>query len=167
MKFRSLLRADYNAQCIIDVPWDQLHAAGIRGLLFDVDNTITAWHSMEVSREVRDLFLRLKEQGWLICLVSNSYALRVRPIGEMLGVPSIHMAGKPRSRSFHTACNWLKLHPHQVAMVGDQLLTDMLGANRIGLTTVLVNKVDRKESWFTANINRRIEGFLKRRANKS
>ena len=136
---------------------DALWEKGLRGLLFDLDNTLTPWHGMEIDADTLAWFQTLREKGFKACIVSNGDRKRVQPIGDMLGLPALFRARKPRRKALLAACAMLELPPQAVAMVGDQLYTDILGANRAGLTTILTEIIHPREFWGTRHISRRME----------
>ena len=164
MKTKERFTADFEAASLRQLPLEQLRQRGVRGLIFDLDNTITGWHSMEISEEVRQWFAALPMEGFSACILSNSHQERVLPMGELLGLPALHMANKPLTAGYLKACRQLGLPPEQVAMVGDQLLTDIWGGNRAGLTTVLLTElVDDHEFFATRLFARRVEKLLRQR----
>jgi len=164
MEKKKRFKADFEVADLRRLPLEQLRQLGIRGLIFDLDNTITAWHSMEISEEVRQWFAALPEQGFSACILSNSHQERVLPMGKLLGLPALHMAKKPLSAGYLKACQMLGLPPEQVAMVGDQLLTDIWGGNRAGLITVLLTElIDNQEFFGTRLFSRRLEKLMRKR----
>ena len=152
---------DWEWDSILAIPLAELRQQGIVGLIFDLDNTITAWHSQEISEPVLHWFAELKRQGFRACILSNSDASWVEPIAECLGIPFVASAGKPRQRGFRNACVLLDLPQEQVLMVGDQLLTDVGGAHAAGLKVGLVPKLYPREHWGTKHISRRIERLIR------
>ncbi len=157
-----LLRPDMKVHRISDIRAEDLHARGIRGILLDVDNTITAWHSMELSRQVCTWVGDMLQAGFRVCILSNGHAERVLPLTEQLGVPAIHNARKPLACGYRRACALLDLPAKQIAMVGDQLFTDIAGANKLGMTSILTEIIDKKEFWGTRHISRRAEYLAKK-----
>ena len=166
MRKKSRFVADIEVNHICEIPLDELKAKGISGLIFDLDNTITAWHSMEVAEHTRNWFAQLAEQGFFACILSNSHKERVMPIGNLLGIPAIHMAKKPTKGGYMLACKKMSLSASQVAMVGDQLLTDIFGGNRVGLTTILTSMMDENEFWMTRVFSRTLERHIKKRCQR-
>ena len=157
---------DMHVSRIVDIPLDELKSKGIKGLLFDVDNTLTAWHSQDVAPEVVAWLADLPQQDFSPCILSNSYDGRVRPLAEKVGLPFICNAKKPTKAGFLAACKKLSLTPSQVAMVGDQLLTDVGGANAVGLFTICVDIIDPREYWFTRFFSRRVEKNIRKKLAK-
>lgn len=163
MKRKPLLRPDLRFSGVTAIDPARLLSRGIRGLLLDLDNTLTNWHGMEISTPVQAWLKQATAAGLQLCILSNGHAERVRPIREMLGIPALHMSGKPRPSAFRRGCQELGLPPEQVAMVGDQLFTDVLGGNMAGLTTILLTElIDPHEMWWTKHVARPLERLLVR-----
>ena len=152
---------------ITDIPLDTLRERGIRGLLLDLDNTITEWHEDEVADATRQWLHDLREKGFSACIVSNNHKQRVNRVAGQLGLPCLYSAAKPRRKGYRQASALLKLPPQQLAMVGDQLLTDVLGGNRAGLTTIFVQYINHREHWGTTHIFRPVERWLMKRLERS
>lgn len=164
MKRKPWFKADLEAASLASLPLAELRQKGIRGLIFDLDNTITAWHSQEIAQDIQDWFASLPEQGFTACILSNSHGERVRPMGLLLGLPALHGAKKPLAAGYRRACRALGCKPEEVAMIGDQLLTDIWGGNLAGLFTVLLTQlIDPKEFLGTRLFNRSLEKLLRRR----
>lgn len=162
MKNRNPFLPDLEVNRVTDIDFELLLEREIQGILLDLDNTLTVWHGMQVESEVIAWLEKAKVLGFRLCIVSNSYAARVQPMGDLLSIAVLPMSGKPRKRAFIQGCRKLGLEPKQVAMVGDQIFTDIFGANRAGLTTILTNPIDSVEMWATAHISRPAERLLRR-----
>lgn len=146
---------------LLDVPLEELAAAGVRAFIFDLDNTITEWNSQELRTEVEEWFKLLREQGFKACILSNNGARRILQISQRLGIPFIHRARKPMRASFLQAVALMGVTPSETAVIGDQIFTDVLGGNRAGLYTILVKPLDRREFYGT-KISRAMEFFVLR-----
>lgn len=118
---------------------------GIRGLILDLDNTIIPWHAGDIGPETEDLVRKFRDSGLSLCIVSNALDKRVTSLLEPLGVPWVSRAAKPRRKPFFRALKILGTLPEETAVVGDQLFTDILGGNRLGLYTVLVVPMSKRE----------------------
>lgn len=138
-----------------------LEERGITALLVDLDNTLTAWRSRDLPEASIAWLKMLREQGIPVCLVSNSRApRRVGHIAETHGLPFVAWANKPRGGGFRRALEHLALESTEgVAMVGDQLFTDILGARRAGLYAILVEPLSMREFVGTMLI-RRLERWI-------
>ena len=97
----------------------------------------------------------MKEQGIQVTVVSNNNEQRVKDFADPLGIPFIHSARKPFVRAFKRAIQEMRLRD-EVVVIGDQLLTDVLGGNRVGLHTILVVPVAQTDGLVT-RFNRKIE----------
>ncbi|MGE5508009.1 MAG: YqeG family HAD IIIA-type phosphatase [Chitinophagales bacterium] len=142
---------------------ERLWAGGIRGFVLDVDNTLCVWDlgSPQVPQDVVDWAERAKARGFKLCIISNGRPARIAAVGERLGIPAIARARKPFGSGFRRALALLGTAPEATAMVGDQLLTDVLGANRMGLRSILVPALSCRE-FIGTKVNRMVEGVLRR-----
>lgn len=141
---------------------EQLKEKGIKALIFDLDNTIIPWGSDEMPDETVQWFVNLKKEGFKVCIVSNNSENRVGQMAGILQIPAIHNAAKPLRRAFRRAVQMMDVKPEETAMVGDQIFTDVLGANRIGLYTILVVPINKKE-FIGTRVNRQLEKLVLRR----
>ena len=150
---------DLMVKNIYSLPLEELKAKGIRCLLFDVDNTIVPYNSQGLTQEAIDWFRIPKEQGFLMSILSNNSAERVTPVSEKLGIPFVARAKKPSSDGAKRAMKMLGVKPSETAMVGDQLITDVFGGNRVGFYTIVVEPMNKNEFWGT-KINRKLEKII-------
>ncbi|NMB36126.1 MAG: YqeG family HAD IIIA-type phosphatase [Firmicutes bacterium] len=134
---------------IYGIDLQDLKGRGIKGLILDLDNTLVPWNDHAVYPEVRAWIRTLKEAGFRACIVSNNDARRGKKIMEILEIPAFWRAVKPRRRTFRKAVAAMELWPSEVAVVGDQVFTDILGGNRLGLYTILVRPINKREFWGT------------------
>jgi uncharacterized protein len=156
---------DIYQKSIYTINYKKLKSSGIKCILFDVDNTLVPLHIKKPPKKVKDLIERLKEMGFRIILLSNASRRRVKPFKEILEVDCSAMSLKPFGKKYRKIIKEYKLELNEVAAVGDQLLTDILGGNRAGITTILVNPISLRDRLST-KINRGIEGIIMRRAAK-
>lgn len=117
---------------------------GIKGLLCDIDDTLVTHNYPLPTKEVEKWVKDLKNAGILLCFVSNNYYKRVKPFAEKLNVPFFCMSGKPAERNYKKAVAALDLKKEETAMLGDQLFTDIKGANLFGITSYKVNPIGEK-----------------------
>lgn len=143
MSIFSKLRPDMLAKTVYDVDYGSVYASGVRGIIFDIDNTLVA-HGDPANENVKALLDSLKAQGFRICLISNNSEKRVVPFAESCAVRYVCRAKKPRRSAFFHAMEVLGTGTADTLFVGDQLLTDVLGANRAGIRTCMVIPVDRR-----------------------
>ena len=136
-----------------------LQERGVKAVLLDLDNTLVPYRAYgECPPELRAWLDGLHLAGIQTMLVSNGSRRRVRYWRELLGIPGFGPAGKPWF-GFNKALKQLKLNAKQVAMVGDQLFTDVLGGNLVGALTILVQPISKKELGYTRLI-RRLERLI-------
>ena len=158
-----MLRPTLLAEAIWCLDLSSLHRSGIRGIILDLDNTIANWNETQVHPKARAWIVEARRLGMRLCLASNSVrAGRVLKVARSLEVPALTRAGKPFARAFRRAMAELGTEPHSTCAVGDQVFTDILGANRMGMTTVLVSPLSPRESPHTRLI-RLLERPLRRR----
>lgn len=139
------LRPNLYVRSLLHIPLLELYQRGIRGLIIDLDNTVTQWGRPALDQQVEEWFKKLKDYNLSACLLSNNRQIRVHLIAERLKIPAISKAGKPRARAFRRAMEILGTKPEETAVIGDQIFTDVFGGNRLGLYTVLVVPLDKRE----------------------
>lgn len=126
------------------IPFEELYKNGYRGVIFDIDNTLVP-HGAPADERAILFFERLKSIGFQSVLLSNNKEPRVKMFHDDVHVPYIYKAGKPSVKGYLKAVEMMGLTKEQVLFVGDQLFTDVWGANRSGLTTYLVKPIHPKE----------------------
>jgi HAD superfamily phosphatase (TIGR01668 family) len=132
---------------------------GVRGIITDLDNTLVGAKHPQATPELTNWLRKVAAMGFQIVIVSNNSELRVSRFSDPLSIPYISSAKKPGNSAFRRALGMMKLNPEQVVVVGDQMLTDVLGGNRLGLHTILVVPISPKDEGFFTRINRRIERY--------
>jgi len=128
---------------------EALRARGIRGIIFDLDSTLGPWGFTRLPPELPSFLNQLEQQGLSLAFLSNHSGRGRQALRESLGGrPLIFRAGKPRPSGFLRLLKLLGLPAAQVAMVGDQLFTDIWGAKRLGLWAILVPSLaPAREPW--------------------
>ena len=157
----NLLCPNIIAKTLYDIEMNELQQQGIKGIIFDLDNTIIPWDSSNMSPEIIQWIQALLDQDFKICLVSNNMGKRVQTIAGIFDIPFVSRAYKPAKTGFRQAIVKMALTESQVAVVGDQLFTDVLGGNRLGLYTIWVAPLSATE-FFGTKIARRLEKFAVR-----
>lgn len=150
---------DLHVSSIYQIDIQALKNRGIKGIITDLDNTLIEWNRPQATPKLMEWLNGLEQEGFKVIVVSNNNQTRVSSFAEPLGIPYIHRAKKPTSSSFHEALKKLELSSTEAVMIGDQMLTDIFGGNRLGLYTILVVPVAETDGFFT-KFNR----FLERRA---
>lgn len=144
---------DIYQKSIYTINYNKLKNNGIKCLLFDLDNTLVPYKTKKPTNKVIELFNSLKEQGFKVVLFSNSSRKRLQPFKDTLEVDCCARAWKPSSKKFISVINELGFNISEVAIIGDQILTDVLGGNRVGITTILTNPIS-KNDYFLTYFNR-------------
>ncbi len=126
---------------ITDITLQDLQQWGLRGLLLDVDNTLTTHGSQELSVEVQQWLETMKQAGIALTVVSNSWEWRVAPFAKKIGLRHISLSCKPLPFGFLRGIRRLQLPKEQCAAIGDQVFTDILGANLCGITCVQLQPI--------------------------
>lgn len=162
------LRPHRKIHRIEEIDCRALLSQGIRGIMIDLDNTPAHWHNREVSPAVAAWFATLWQAGLRACMVTNAgHVHRVRPVASRLRLPWVIRVCKPLSRGFLTGMRLLETGPEQTAVVGDMLFTDILGGNRLGLLTILVDPLSHRESFFARHLLRPLERLIGREPKSS
>ena len=152
----SLLIPDLHVTSVYDIDLVQLKQRGVRGIITDLDNTLIEWDRPDATPELIEWIKKLKEHGFSVVIVSNNNETRVSKVAEPLGVPYIHQAKKPTTNAFRKAARLMELPVGETVVIGDQLFTDVLGGNRMGLYTILVVPVSQTDGLIT-RFNRGLE----------
>lgn len=134
---------------IYELPIEELKQAGIKGIIFDIDNTLVPYDEAEPTEKIISFFEALQEKGLKITLVSNNTEDRVVKFNEKLKVLALHKAKKPSRKSFRKALEMMQCSENEAIIVGDQIFTDVYGGNRAGLKTYLVSPISDKDEWQT------------------
>ena len=129
---------------------------GIRGIITDLDNTLVPWDVKNVTPQVVEWLESMQEENIKVTIISNNKQERVQIFSEPLGVPFMFSARKPLRRAFIAAAKEMELQRDQVVVIGDQLMTDVLGGNRAGFYTILVVPIVQTDEKIT-RVNRMME----------
>lgn len=144
-----------------DVQASLLRAHGIRGLMVDLDDTLLASDQDRIPRANVAWLEGLRAEGFAVVLLSNGEPTRVARLAEELGIVGFSLSGKPLPRAFRKGLAALDLPPHAVAMVGDQVFTDVVGANWAGVTSILVRPLSAGK-WLHTRLARYLERLVLR-----
>lgn len=126
------------------IDFEELYKEGYRGLLFDIDNTLVK-HGEDATDEAVELFGRLKDMGFQICLISNNQVERVERFNKRVNVNYIYNAHKPSRKNYLKAMEMMHTDLSNTIFIGDQLFTDVYGAKRCGMRHILVEPIDKHE----------------------
>ena len=126
------------------IDFDALYRAGYRGVIFDIDNTLVP-HGAPADERARALFCHLKEIGFDCCLLSNNQLPRIELFNQDIHVKFIENAHKPSVKNYRKAMQMMGTNTGNTLFVGDQLFTDVYGARRTGIYSILVKPIHPKE----------------------
>lgn len=157
---RQLLKPDIRCNSIFDINLEILTEKGIKGLLLDVDNTLAMWKSMSVEANVRLWLDNIKTKGIKVCLVSNGKKKRIISMAKDLDIWYVYQAKKPAKSGFLKALKLLNTKASETALIGDQIFTDILGGNRLGLLTILVEPINRNYEFVSTKLLRIMEKLV-------
>jgi len=152
----SVLFPDHYLKSVTSLTPALLKRWGIRGLILDVDNTLTTHGSPDIDGGVQRWLAAMREHHIKMTILSNNTLRRVQPFAKALRMGFIASGAKPLARGFERAAAKLSLAKNEIAVVGDQIFTDVLGGNLWGAKTVLVKPI-RPETTTRFRIKRRIE----------
>ena len=130
-----------------DIPYDMLRKEDIKLILMDMDNTLIDYKA-DYSKELRRWIKEMKPKGIKLYIVSNSFGdKKIRKVSKELGLQYFHKAGKPSRRGFRKVFDdFPDIKKEQTLMIGDQLFTDVWGGNRFNIKTLLVKRINKKET---------------------
>jgi len=150
-------------ESVTDVSPAHLRSRGIRGVILDLDNTIVRWHQEDIDDATISWLESLKAHKMPLCILSNSVlSKRSERIAGRLGCFFVRQARKPAKQGFLKAMAAMGTHPANTAIVGDQMFTDILGGNRVGIYTVMVRPLHKHEFPYTRYVSRPPEKVLLR-----
>ena len=163
----SLLTPNYILDNLQSIDMKKLKANGIRGICLDMDNTVISIVDSSVDKEVKQCIQKLKENDFKICLVTNNPdRKRIEKVAKELDVPYIRFALKPLGRGFFKAKKIFRMRKlKKMAAVGDQIFTDVLGGNLLGMYTVYVKPISLKDHLLN-RIRRPLEEKLVKKAKR-
>ena len=144
---------------VYSIKYEELYSQGFRGIVFDIDKTLV-YQGEDATEEVIQLIDNIKQIGFKIVLVSNNQYKRVSTFANKLQVPYINSAEKPSKRGFLNALEIMELKKEQVFCVGDQIFTDVWGANRCGVNCILVKYLKKQHVLGLFSIKRCLEKML-------
>lgn len=127
-----------------EIDYEALYAKGIRGLIYDIDNTLVEHGKPATERAVK-LFCHLRQIGFDTCLISNNKEPRVKPFADAVGSKYVFDAHKPSRDNYIKAMELMGTGLKNTYFIGDQLFTDVYGANRTGIPSILVKPIHPKE----------------------
>jgi uncharacterized protein len=152
------LKPDYIFSDITQLTHEHLKAIGVKGIIFDLDNTIVPPHSAILQGYVAKWLESVKAEGVPFIIVTNNHDHDYMKQNELLlGVPVLGPAKKPSRRMIREALEWLKLPAEEVVLIGDRPLTDIWGGQRAGCKTILVDPLMRANEHGVIHLLRTLE----------
>ena len=159
--FAGMLKPDFYYHSILQIGIAQLESLKVEAVICDLDNTLLEWKAKKISPEIKSWLLEVEQAGISVCILSNALASRASQATEELDFPVIAPAFKPRKKQFEVAVDTLAVDKSRVAMIGDQLFTDILGANRVGLISILIDPLSEKD-FLSTKVVRLVEKKIKK-----
>ena len=159
-----MFKPKFKLNRVTDISLDFLKKNSISALLLDVDNTLSVHHGREPLEGLEDWIEKMKNGGITLLVISNSKEKRVKPFCEKIRLSYISLALKPLPLGFLRAIKKIGLKKKSIAIVGDQIFTDCLGGNLVGLKTILLTPI-LPEDGFSFKIRRALEKKLLKKYN--
>ena len=147
---------DIYQKSIYTIDYSKLLKRGIKCLLYDLDNTIVSKSDNKPSEKAKELFISLKQKGFNVILFSNSPSIRLKTFKQAFGIEGVSSARKPLTKKLRKLLKDYGYKEDEVAIIGDQLMTDVKVGNKVGITTILVNPLSDKD-FLVTKFNRFME----------
>lgn len=145
-------------ESVFDIDYEVLYKKGFKGLIFDIDNTLVH-HGADSTKEIDDLFKKIQNIGFKTILLSNNNEERVKRFLKNINSLYICDAQKPNIENYLKAVDMMNIEKEEAIFIGDQIFTDILGANRSGIASILV-KFIRLKSETKIGKKRHLENFI-------
>ncbi|MCP3742608.1 YqeG family HAD IIIA-type phosphatase [Rossellomorea sp. BNER] len=155
-----------HVQNVFHIRPEDLKERGVKAIITDLDNTLVEWDRPNATPKLIEWFKSMQDEGILVTIVSNNNEKRVKAFADPLAIPFIFQARKPMGRAFRKAIKNMNVKREETVVIGDQLLTDVLGGNRNQFYTILVVPVAQTDGFitkFNRRVERRIMNFFKRK----
>lgn len=152
----NIFKPTWMLEAIYHLTPEQLKKENIKAVLADLDNTLIAWNNPDGTQELIEWIEVMKNAGIPVIILSNNSASRVERVAQILDLEYVSRAIKPTTIGFKKAEDKLNLPKENILMVGDQIITDIWGANLAGIQTVLVKPIIDSDAWNT-KFNRYME----------
>lgn len=149
----------YIYDSIDKIPFEVLEKNNIKGIMFDLDNTLTDYKGV-LAKEKIEWIKEAKKRGINICILSNSHRQKkIKDFMKELDINGLNFAMKPMQKGFRYALDLLGVRKEEACMIGDQIFTDVWGANIFGIMSILVRPFDENEE-FWVRLKRPLENLL-------
>ncbi|HAP78606.1 MAG TPA: YqeG family HAD IIIA-type phosphatase [Ruminococcus sp.] len=143
-----LFKPDFAFFRITDIEISFLRNNELNGLILDIDNTLTTHDNPVPAEGVTEWIENMKQNDIKLIIVSNNHPPRVKPFADLLGIDFVCEGKKPLSKGFRQATEKLKLPFNKIGAVGDQIYTDILGANLFGIKSLYVSPIEYEKTRF-------------------
>lgn len=150
---------------VFEIPYERLKKQKVKVLLFDLDNTIASLDEEEANSDIKKLFKKLSKDFKIFIVSNNSSKKRVEVFANSLNINYFYFSMKPSTRIINKIIKRYNVCFWQIAMIGDQLITDILSANRGGCVSILVEPLAKKDLKITG-LNRFFEDKIIKYYNK-
>jgi len=144
---------------VTDITVSLLNKYNINSLILDVDNTLSTHHGQVLTDGLPEWLECMRENGIKMTVLSNSTSKRLEPFAKKIGLDYISLGLKPLPFGYLRALRRLGSSKRETAIVGDQIFTDVLGGNFVGLKTVLLTPI-KPEASLRFRMKRKVEAFL-------
>lgn len=144
---------------IYSISLKNLHKNNIKGIIFDIDNTLAPFDVKYPDENIKQFFKLLERENFKISLVSNNKGNRVDLFNSNLNLPAVSKAGKPRLKGLIKAMKLMGTDIKSTAFVGDQIFTDVWAGNRMGIYTLLIKPICERDEW-TVKLKRGLEKHI-------
>lgn len=157
-----MIYPDVYYQSVTEITLDMLEKNNIKGLILDIDNTLIDFDRY-LSEPIKNWCYSLKENGIKMCILSNTNKIdKVEKVSKELDLKYIYFAKKPLKTGFNKAKKLLNLDSTNIAVVGDQIFTDVIGAKRSKMYSILVKPIDKRDHLMT-RVKRPLEQLIVKR----
>lgn len=140
-----MLYPDFYYDSIFHIPYKSLYEQGLRGLVYDIDNTLAGYEDRQPPARILSLISELHEIGFQVGLLSNNHSGRLNTFNKTMKLPGASLAAKPFTSALKRVMREMHVEQHETAIVGDQLLADIWCGKRAGITTILVKPMTERE----------------------
>lgn len=161
----SKFRPDKYYPSIFDINFDLLKEQGIKLIACDLDNTLVPHDILDATQEVISLVNHINDLGMAMVVLSNNKYKRVKRFCEKLDIKFYYSSKKPLRKNFLRILNDYKLDPSEMCLIGDQIMTDVFGANRMNIMSIFVEPLAHRDIIYT-KVNRQLEKRMIRKLEK-
>ena len=151
-----LYKPDMYKKDIYSIDYKKLKSFGIKCILFDLDNTLAPYYITKPTRKVKDFIEKIKAMGFKVIIYSNATKKRLLPFKKVLIVDCSASSHKRNGKKLKLIINEYKFSQSEMAIIGDQFITDIYGGNKEGIFTILIDPISSKEPIWT-KFNRMLE----------